>query len=1022
VVIHRSKPLLVATFRQQYRDGVEFRILGPLEAWANGSPLELGAGRQRALLALLLMHENEVVSTDRLIEGLWGEHAPRSAAKVVQNYVSQLRRALPPETIHTRGPGYLVAAANTDAGKFERLLKQSRREEPREAAQTLRTALALWRGCPYADVEYEGWAQAEIARLEELRLVALEERIDAELRLGDAARLVPELEALVAERPLRERPRAQLMLALYRSGRQADALEAYTEARRRLVEELGIEPGPELQDLQRRMLAQDPELAPVPHPLARVVRRANWLVVAGIVLIAAAATPAGLLLTNGSRGGSLLGSGEIGVIDAASHRILTGIPIPGGPAMLAATGGSVWVGSDQSGTLAEIDQPARRATSTLVSTSGFPSALAVGEGAVWVLDGQSGLLAKVSPPYTSVERRVRVSAGDLAYDRSRESLDPSGLAVGLGSVWTTDGSRRLTRVDPTTMKVVGRYDLGARLDGVTVGDGAVWAISGTSAVAIEVNRLGRATTRIPIASRPRFESPYPFGIAWGDGFVWVLNGNTATLTKIDPTQRTVAATIEIGIDRAPARLAVGAGAAWVADADGTLARVDANTNALDIGAVAHKLEDVAVVGRTVWVTTGAGQSGRVVASASVGIGRVRALPTSSCSPMYYQAGSRPRYLVVADVPLQGPASIAAQVAEAAQLVLSEHRYRAGRYTLGYQICDASTVQAQGPSPARCAADAHAYAQNPSVIGVISAHGSACSQVELPIADRAPGGPLAMIAAGDSYVGLTHRGPGTDAGEPGRYYPTGTRNYVRLTAADDVQGAADALLARRLGAKTIYLLNGGLAYGDGLTAAVGAAAAKLGLTVVGSSRWNFEARSNQRLVARVRLAHPDAVFLASFLFPPSTRLIKDLRTGLPTRTRLLLPDGFEPGTGLIASIGSTADGITISVAEVPNSRLPKRGRQFTSAFEKSIGGVPPNPYAVAEAAATEVLLDAIGRSNGTRTSVSEELFKTRITNGILGSFAFDRNGDTTADAITIYRIDKGAPRIYAVITPPPRLVH
>jgi len=138
--------------------------------------------------------------------------------------------------------------------------------------------------------------------------------------------------------------------------------------------------------------------------------------------------------------------------------------------------------------------------------------------------------------------------------------------------------------------------------------------------------------------------------------------------------------------------------------------------------------------------------------------------------------------------------------------------------------------------------------------------------------------------------------------------------------------------------------------------------------------------------------------------------------------MLLPDGFEPGTGLIESIGSAADGITISRAGVPNSRLPAQGRQFTATFEKSIGAKPPDTFAISTAAATEVLLEAIARSNGTRSSVTKQLFQTRITNGILGNLAFDHNGDTTADAVTIYQIARGAPRIYAVITPPRSLVH
>src|SRR5581483_1677090 len=261
---------------------MRFCVLGPLEAREGGEELELGPGRQRALLALLLLHANEVISTDRLVEELWGEQAPPTATKVVQGYVSQLRRVLPPETIATRGSGYVLQSPETDVSEFERLLDRARGEAPHDAATTLRAALDLWRGRPFADFEYETWAQAEIARLEDLRLVALEERIEAELQLGDAARLVPELEALVTGQPLRERLRAQLMLALYRAGRQAEALDAYADARRRLVEELGIEPGPELQDLQRRILAQDPELGPVtrPRPFAAVAGRARWLIAA----------------------------------------------------------------------------------------------------------------------------------------------------------------------------------------------------------------------------------------------------------------------------------------------------------------------------------------------------------------------------------------------------------------------------------------------------------------------------------------------------------------------------------------------------------------------------------------------------------------------------------------------------------------------------------------------------------------------------------------------------------------------
>jgi DNA-binding SARP family transcriptional activator/tetratricopeptide (TPR) repeat protein len=235
-------------------------VLGPVEVWEDGRELALGPVRQRALFALLYLHAGDVVSTDRLIDGLWGERTPASAAKLLQGYVSQLRRALPPETIVTRGSGYLLRACESDAAEFERLVDRAGAEAPESAARTLREALALWRGGALSDVEYEGWAQAEIARLEELRLVALEQRIDADLRLGEAARVLPELETVVAGHPLREGLRAQLMLALYRAGRQTEALEVFADTRRRLVDELGIEPGRSLRELHQAILRQDPAL------------------------------------------------------------------------------------------------------------------------------------------------------------------------------------------------------------------------------------------------------------------------------------------------------------------------------------------------------------------------------------------------------------------------------------------------------------------------------------------------------------------------------------------------------------------------------------------------------------------------------------------------------------------------------------------------------------------------------------------------------------------------------------------
>jgi DNA-binding SARP family transcriptional activator len=246
---------------------VEFRILGPLELHGATGPIDLGGGKQRALLAILLLHANEVVDSARLIDGLWSDGAPADAPKALQIHVSRLRRALAPEdVVQTRPGGYVVAAdaESLDLPRFEQLVARGRSRlaasDAAAAREALVEALALWRGPPLAEFAAEPFARAEIARLDELHVGALEARVEADLALGAHTALVPDLEALVARYPLRERLREQLMLALYRAGRQAESLQAYRDARMTLVEELGIEPGRKLQELEQAILRQDPSL------------------------------------------------------------------------------------------------------------------------------------------------------------------------------------------------------------------------------------------------------------------------------------------------------------------------------------------------------------------------------------------------------------------------------------------------------------------------------------------------------------------------------------------------------------------------------------------------------------------------------------------------------------------------------------------------------------------------------------------------------------------------------------------
>jgi DNA-binding SARP family transcriptional activator len=261
----------------------EFRILGPLEAVDEGRRLAIGSAKQRALLAILVLHANEVVSTDRLIDGIWGAQPPQTAPKIVQVYVSQLRKALGQDRLVTRAPGYLlrVEPDELDAERYEHELEAGRAAlaagDPRTAAATLRGALAIWRGPPLADFTFEPFAEGATQRLEERRLAGVVERVEADLALGRHGELVAELEALVGEHPLQERIRGQLMLALYRSGRQAEALQAYQDGRRALGEELGLQPGPALQQLEQAILRQDASLdlpasgqaPPAPAPARR---------------------------------------------------------------------------------------------------------------------------------------------------------------------------------------------------------------------------------------------------------------------------------------------------------------------------------------------------------------------------------------------------------------------------------------------------------------------------------------------------------------------------------------------------------------------------------------------------------------------------------------------------------------------------------------------------------------------------------------------------------------------------------
>ncbi len=575
-------------------------MLGPLEVCEVGRPLKLGAPKQRALCAILLLHAGEVVSTDRLIDELWGERPPATASHSIQVYVSQLKKILnraddAEHVLVTRAPGYMIqiGRGQLDADRFGELVEEASRAQedgdPAAAAAKLDEALKLWRGPPLADFAYQPFAQREIARLEELRVLAVADRLDADLTLGKHATVVGELDALIDEHPLRERLRGQLMLALYRSGRQAEALDAYQNARRTLIDELGIEPGPTLQELERRILHQDPDLdLPPPEKRVRAAtgrarpRTGALLIVAG--LLAGAGLAAGLALSFGGGSAPALTSlppNSVGRIDPGSNRITGATPVGSGPTLIAAGEGAIWVANFDDKTLSHLD-PATGKEVRRISTEGTPTGLGVGAGGVWVTHDFDGTMSRVDPNLDRTVATIPLTSGVNA------------VAVAENAVWVVDSLHaRIFRIDPGTNEIVDTIVVGGTPTGIAAGAGSLWIANGRAV--LRINPRTREMERIAL----RYDASQ---VAVGADAVWVTNSLDDSVTKIDLRTNAAERTISVGDN--PEGIAVGASAVWVANSlDGTVIRIDpAAGRVVQTIAVGNAPSGVAVARGTVWVT------------------------------------------------------------------------------------------------------------------------------------------------------------------------------------------------------------------------------------------------------------------------------------------------------------------------------------------------------------------------------------------------------------------------------------
>ena len=621
---------------------LEFGILGPLEVLRSGTRLKLGGRQQRAILGLLLCEAGQVVSIGRLADALWGEHLPTGFLTTVQTYIFHLRALLEPDRARGAGRGVLVteagggyrlhaSACTVDAVLFEDLLVRGQaaleRKDPSEAVVLLDRALGLWRGEVLGDLADFGFVAPVAGRLQELRLSAMELRMEAELALGHHGTAVAELDRLVADHPLREQLHAERILALYRSGRQSDALAAYRQLRATLAEELGIEPSPPLHALHSAVLAQDPALAWQPAallPVAAVgggigtdeahageatlappaiggdddVRPGGFLRSFGVgsrrrlVALWAAAV---LVVSGGSIGALVwlahstnpvtLAANSVGAVEADGS-ISAAVPVGTDPSGVAYGGGALWVANRSDGTVSRINL----ATHTVVDTIDVgtaPEALTVTAGDVWVANFSDNTVSQINIATNKMVETITVGTR------------PAAIGSGPSGVWVANsGDNTIQRINPFTGLPDKPIGVGDGPDGIAVDADSVWVANGRDGTVSWIDpKTGQdVTSPIRAGSGPK-------GIAVSGNDVWVANELSQDVTRIN---RSTGAAKSIVVGDGPRSVVVADGAVWVSEEfNGVLSRIDPATDAIRRFSIGSSPRGLAAAGGRVWVAAGA---------------------------------------------------------------------------------------------------------------------------------------------------------------------------------------------------------------------------------------------------------------------------------------------------------------------------------------------------------------------------------------------------------------------------------
>ena len=728
---------------------------------------------------------------------------------------------------------------------------------------------------------------------------------------------------------------------------------------------------------------------------AALRRRGRTVLAAGLLLLGGAIAAAVVATTTGGDSSEEpLGNG-VAAIDADASSVGSFTTADTAPSNIAVGEGAVWVLNTESETVSRIDPKSKEVVDRF-EPGGRPSDLAVGAGALWV--GNGGGRYRNSTVSIS-----RVARDSMKVTRTQPLPDTTGgagtstnpglprIAVGAGAVWAINPDDSISRIDPETGRLVATID-GVAASTIAAGEEGVWFLSWDDRSARRLDtHTNRVAETIPIASYSLS------GIAVGGGSVWVTAQDEGLLWRLEAGPDPSTRKIDVGVGAT--YVVFGDGSAWTGNyLDGFVSRIAPRTNSVTTRVRVGAAQALGVGAGSAWVS---------VASAP----REGALP-SSCTELA-SGGKKPDILIASDLALQGPEAAAPRgMVDAIRFVLQDNGFRAGEYVVGYQSCDDSTAQSGKYEDRKCAANANAYASAERLVAVIGPWNSGCAEVEIPILNRAPGGPLALISPSNTHPNLTRGGrlsmaPQGSKDEPGVYYPTGTRNFVRLAARDDLQGVALAMRARRLGLKGVYLLYDPF-FGDkiSVTDPFRRVASRLGVGIEGSKAFDSEAKSYDALADEVARSGAEGVVIGGTVPFGTDRLLKALRARLGPRTVIMAGDGVVPISELLRRTGRAARGLYVATSDLPPDAIARTpaGRRVA----RDLGETAHQEWALHAAQATEVVLHAIARSDGTRASVLRELRATEVKDGILGDFRFDRYGDITPARVTIFRVEGRTP--------------